>query len=190
MNYLFKKALPRPFHTCTGSSACAAVGSRDFGSAKPMGYSSVSAKPTRVCCCWHHLVALSQGWKCGTTVACSSHPYIIFAHCQRHVCTLELLRHKVKYPMHPQHRHLLRLVQQFKSQYLTLPLQFFSHFCLLSAVSEPHRFHDDIQNYKIRYCGRRAQCELLPKSIENRILLIDLVQPVVWSMENKLIQIK
>lgn len=94
-------------------------------------------------CCWHRLTALSQGWKGGTTATRSSHPYIIFAHCQRHVCTflaLELLGHKVKYPLHPQHRPLLCLVQQFKSQYLTLPLQFFpisacSQWSLSPAVS-------------------------------------------------------
>lgn len=39
MNCLFKKTLPRPFPTYTGPSACAGVSSRDFGSAKPMGYS-------------------------------------------------------------------------------------------------------------------------------------------------------
>lgn len=45
MNYLFKTILPRLLHIC--STACAGVGDRDFGSAKPMGYSSLSANPTR-----------------------------------------------------------------------------------------------------------------------------------------------
>lgn len=104
VHYLLKKTPPSHF-TLTQVQLLVLVSAAGILAVPNWWVTALSLQSQPGCsCCWHRLTALSQGWKCGTTATRPSHPYIIFAHCQRHVCTflaLELLGHKTEIPSAP-----------------------------------------------------------------------------------------
>lgn len=92
MDCLFKKTPPSHF-TLTQVQLLVLVSAAGILAVPNLWVTALTLQTQPGCrCCWHPLTALSWGWKCGTTFTRLSHPCIIFAHCQRHVCTFLALR--------------------------------------------------------------------------------------------------